>query len=152
MWVLWRQGRTRRQPLDITWVYPRTRHVDPTASLDRFQDARRKFARPIALRVARLMDTNNTTTVPSSESKKSKKRKSASSKAAARPTKRSATAAAKKPKRTKSAAKAKAAKIQELSTEERSERIALAAYFLAEQRAFAPNHMLDDWLAAERSL
>jgi hypothetical protein len=26
---------------------------------------------------------------------------------------------------------------------------AVAAYFFAEQRGFAPNHELDDWLAAE---
>lgn len=28
-------------------------------------------------------------------------------------------------------------------------RIAVAAYFLAERRGFAPGHELDDWLAAE---
>jgi hypothetical protein len=29
-------------------------------------------------------------------------------------------------------------------------RIEIAAYLKAEQRGFAPNHELDDWLAAER--
>jgi hypothetical protein len=56
-------------------------------------------------------------------------------------------------KRTKTAAKRPPArKTAELNAQERAERIAQAAYFLAEQRAFAPNHELDDWLAAERSL
>jgi hypothetical protein len=51
-------------------------------------------------------------------------------------------------KRTKTAAKQAA----ELSEQQRAIHIAVAAYFLAEQRTFAPNHELDDWLAAERSL
>ncbi|MGB8330697.1 MAG: DUF2934 domain-containing protein [Polyangiales bacterium] len=56
-------------------------------------------------------------------------------------------------KRTRTAAKRPpASQTAELHARERAERIALAAYFLAEQRAFAPNHELDDWLAAERSL
>ena len=83
---------------------------------------------------------------------KPKTRKPASRKATARPTKRTAASAARKEKRTKSAGKPRAAKTEELSDQERTERIALAAYFLAEKRSFAPNHELDDWLAAERSL
>jgi DUF2934 family protein len=31
-------------------------------------------------------------------------------------------------------------------------KIALAAYFIAEKRGFAPGHELDDWLAAEAEL
>ena len=31
-------------------------------------------------------------------------------------------------------------------------RIALAAYFIAEKRGFAPGHELDDWLAAEAAV
>lgn len=31
-------------------------------------------------------------------------------------------------------------------------RIAVAAYFLAEHRGFAPGHELDDWLAAEDAI
>ena len=98
------------------------------------------------------MDTNETTTVTGSESKKSRKRKPANSRATPRPTKRAVASAAKKEKRTKRAAKPRAAKTEALSAHERTERIALAAYFLAEHRGFAPNHELDDWLAAERSL
>lgn len=30
--------------------------------------------------------------------------------------------------------------------------IAMAAYFIAEQREFAPGHELDDWLEAERQI
>lgn len=36
-----------------------------------------------------------------------------------------------------------------LKTEEVSSRIAIAAYFKAQARGFAPGHELDDWLAAE---
>lgn len=32
---------------------------------------------------------------------------------------------------------------------QRCSRIAMAAYFIAERRGFAPGHELDDWLAAE---
>jgi hypothetical protein len=35
---------------------------------------------------------------------------------------------------------------------ERHHRIQVAAYFLAEQRGFAPGHALDDWLAAEDAI
>lgn len=35
---------------------------------------------------------------------------------------------------------------------ERHHRIEVAAYFLAEQRGFAPGHELDDWLAAEDAI
>lgn len=33
----------------------------------------------------------------------------------------------------------------------RLERIATAAYFMAEARGFAPGYEMDDWLAAERA-
>ncbi len=36
-----------------------------------------------------------------------------------------------------------------LSTMERRDMIAKAAYFRAERRAFQPGHELEDWLAAE---
>jgi hypothetical protein len=39
-----------------------------------------------------------------------------------------------------------------VSEEERCAMIAKAAYFLAERRAFAPGHELEDWLAAEREV
>ncbi|MGA7180274.1 MAG: DUF2934 domain-containing protein [Thiobacillaceae bacterium] len=35
---------------------------------------------------------------------------------------------------------------------DRSQRIALAAYFKAEARGFIPGHELDDWLEAEREV
>lgn len=36
--------------------------------------------------------------------------------------------------------------------EQRHARVALAAYYLAEKRGFAPGHELDDWLAAEKEI
>jgi hypothetical protein len=33
--------------------------------------------------------------------------------------------------------------------EDRQERIALAAYYMAERRGFEPGHEIEDWLAAE---
>jgi hypothetical protein len=65
--------------------------------------------------------------------------------------KRAAAAASGKRQRAKTAAK-RLAGSQTESPEQRSHRIAVAAYFLAEQRGFAPNRELEDWLAAERSL
>jgi hypothetical protein len=38
------------------------------------------------------------------------------------------------------------------SAEERSEMIAVAAYYLAEHRGFAPDGATDDWLAAEQQI
>jgi hypothetical protein len=38
------------------------------------------------------------------------------------------------------------------SAEERSKRIALRAYYRAEQRGFAPGGELEDWLAAENEI
>jgi hypothetical protein len=38
------------------------------------------------------------------------------------------------------------------SAEERSEMIAVAAYYLAERRGFAPNGANGDWLAAEQQI
>jgi hypothetical protein len=88
------------------------------------------------------------------EAKRSANRKPAPSTAPAGTTsKRAATTAVGRRKRTKTAAKRSTARQPaELSAQRRAQRIAVAAYFLAEQRAFAPNHELDDWLAAERSL
>lgn len=37
-----------------------------------------------------------------------------------------------------------------LTDEQRRERIAIAAYYLAERRGFAPGHEKEDWLAAEK--
>jgi len=65
--------------------------------------------------------------------------------------KKAAAAASGKGKRAKTAAKP-LSRSQTESAAERSHRIAVAAYFLAEQRGFGPNRELDDWLAAERSL
>jgi hypothetical protein len=39
-----------------------------------------------------------------------------------------------------------------LSAEERHEMIAVAAYYLAEQRGFPGEGALDDWIAAERQI
>jgi hypothetical protein len=86
------------------------------------------------------METDKTKTASRSESKRSTNRKPTASRALSG--KRANTAA------NRSAAGPTA----EHNPQERVERIAIAAYFLAEQRAFAPNHELDDWLAAERSL
>lgn len=40
----------------------------------------------------------------------------------------------------------------ELTAEERHEMIAVAAYFLAEHRCFAPGHAALDWMQAERQI
>jgi hypothetical protein len=100
------------------------------------------------------METNKAKTASRSQSKRSTNRKPAATRAAGGTTaKRAATKAAARGKRTKTAAKrSPATQATDLSAQQRAERIAVAAYFLAEQRAFAPNHELDDWLAAERSL
>jgi hypothetical protein len=100
------------------------------------------------------METNKIKTASRSESKRSTNRKAAASTAFAGSTpKRAATPATSRKKRTKTAAKRSTPRPSaELSPRQRAERIAEAAYYLAEQRAFAPNHELDDWLAAERSL
>jgi DUF2934 family protein len=39
-----------------------------------------------------------------------------------------------------------------LSSSDLQHEIAIAAYFLAEQRNFSPGHELDDWLSAERQV
>ena len=39
-----------------------------------------------------------------------------------------------------------------LSDSERYSQISLCAYFRAQRRGFAPGHMWDDWLAAEREV
>jgi hypothetical protein len=115
---------------------------------------RQKVAPSIAVRVSGVMETNKTKTVSRSESKRSTKRKAAPSGARAgtkaKRTPATAVGSARRnaAKRSRSVAKQRA----EVDAQERVERIAVAAYFLAEQRAFAPNHELDDWLAAERSL
>ncbi len=52
-----------------------------------------------------------------------------------------------------STAKSKARKASKLSSNAESvprhEAIAMAAYFLSEQRGFEPGHELDDWIEAE---
>jgi len=100
------------------------------------------------------METNKIKTASGSQSKRSSNRKATTSRASAGTTaKRAATAAVGRGKRNRTTAKRSAAtKAAEPSAQQRAQRIAVAAYFLAEQRAFAPNHELDDWLAAERSL
>ena len=86
---------------------------------------RHKVAPSLAMRISGLMQTNKTKAASRSQSKRSTK-----------------TAAKRSP----------ATPAAELSAQQRARRIAVAAYFLAERRAFALNHELDDWLAAERSL
>jgi len=97
------------------------------------------------------MENNKRKAASRSQSKRSTNRKPATPRAPGGTTaKPAATKAAGRAKRTKAAAKRSPA--AELSAQPRAKRIALAAYFFAEQRGFAPNHELDDWLAAERSL
>ena len=58
----------------------------------------------------------------------------------------------KQPAASKAAAKPEAAQAQSapgLSPEQRQQRIAEAAYLIAEQRGFGGNRELDDWLQAE---
>lgn len=40
----------------------------------------------------------------------------------------------------------------EMSPEDRIQRIAVAAYYLAEQRGFLPGYELEDWLEAEKQI
>ena len=87
------------------------------------------------------MGTKQAKSATSSKSKRTKNRKPAAATAVA-------STNGKKTATRRSAAKPKPM----LTDEQRANRTAIAAYFLAEQRAFAPNHELDDWLAAERSL
>jgi len=115
---------------------------------------RHKVAPGLAIRVSGPMESNKTKTASRSQSKRSRNRKPATPKAPGGTTaKPAATKAAGRRTRTKTAAKrSPATQAAELSSHQRAERTAVAAYFFAEQRAFAPNHELDDWLAAERSL
>jgi hypothetical protein len=97
------------------------------------------------------METDKTKAA--SRIKKSTNQKPAASRALSGTTAKPAAAmAVRGAKRARTATRSGAGQNAELSPQERAERIAVAAYFLAEQRAFAPNHELDDWLAAERSL
>jgi hypothetical protein len=99
------------------------------------------------------METDKTKTASRSELKRSTNQKPAANRALAGTTASpAAPTALGGAKRAKTAARSGARQSAELNPRERAERIAVAAYFLAEQRAFAPNHELDDWLAAERSL
>ncbi|NNE19413.1 MAG: DUF2934 domain-containing protein [Myxococcales bacterium] len=101
------------------------------------------------------MEANKTKTSSRSQSKKPAKRKPASSRAQGSTTATPApTKAAGRARRsTKTAAKrSPSTKATRLTVQQRAQRIAVAAYFFAEQRGFAPNHELDDWLAAERSV
>jgi hypothetical protein len=96
------------------------------------------------------MEANKTKTASRSEFRRSTNLKPAPAGTTA---KQAAKVAVGSEKRTKTATKRSAARqTADLNARQRAERIAVAAYFLAEQRAFAPNHELDDWLAAERSL
>lgn len=53
------------------------------------------------------------------------------------------------PKRRSRAASARAATKARMTPDQRQRHIQVAAYYLAEQRAFAPGDPLADWLAAE---
>jgi hypothetical protein len=100
------------------------------------------------------MESNKRKAASRSQSKRSTNRKPATPKAPGGTTaKPAATKVAGRAKRTKTAAKrSPVTRAAELGAQPRAKRIAVAAYFFAEQRGFAPNHELDDWLAAERSL
>jgi len=115
---------------------------------------RRKVAQSVGVRISALMESNNIKAASRSQSKRSKNRKPTTSTATAGSTSKRADAkTVRRTKSTKTAAKrAPARQTAVLSAQQRTQRIAEAAYFLAEQRAFAPNHELDDWLSAERSL
>ena len=111
------------------------------------ESLRHKVAPSVAMRISGPMEDDKTKTASRSKSKRSTNRKPATSRAPA------ATKAAGRAKRTKTAAKrSPATQAAELSAQPRAKRIAVTAYFFAEQRGFAPHHELDDWLAAERSL
>jgi len=97
------------------------------------------------------METTQPNSAPKSAPQPSSRRPSTVPPKASAKAKRAAAAASGKRKRTRNAPKRRAGSPTE-SPEQRSHRIAVAAYFLAEQRGFAPNRELDDWLAAERSL
>jgi len=49
-------------------------------------------------------------------------------------------------------AKAESSALTEVTSEERHQLIAQAAYFRAEQRNFAPGYELEDWLGAEAEI
>jgi hypothetical protein len=115
---------------------------------------RHKFAHSLAMRISGLMEANKTKTTSRSQSKRPAKRKPAPSRAQGGTTATPAPAkAAVRARRTKTAAKrSPSTQAAGLSAQQRAQRIAVAAYYFAEQRGFAPNRELDDWLAAERSL
>lgn len=98
------------------------------------------------------METNTPTTVSKPKSKRSTRRKPSTvpPRVSAKAKRAAGSAAGTKKRKKASAKRAEGGTIE--TAEQRAERIAQAAYFLAEQRGFAPNRELDDWLAAERSL
>lgn len=100
------------------------------------------------------MEANRTKTTSRSKSKKSVKRKPAPPRAQGGVTSTpAATKATVRGGRTKTAAKRSVGtRAAGPSAQQRAQRIAVAAYYFAEERGFAPNRELDDWLAAERSL
>ena len=102
------------------------------------------------------MATKKTQTASNSESKTTKRKTATRRKSAGATAKRSAKKAGANGKRAKAAAKPAVAAVTvaaaPLVDQQRDKHIAVAAYFLAEQRAFAPNHELDDWLAAEQNV
>jgi len=113
-----------------------------------------KFACRFVMRVSGLMEANKTKTTARSQSKRPANRKPAPPRAQGSTTATPPPAkAAVRARRTKTAAKRSPSKqAAGLSAQQRAQRIAVAAYYFAEQRGFAPNHELEDWLAAERSL
>lgn len=97
------------------------------------------------------MESTQSNSAPKSKSRRSSKKPSTVPPKASAKAKRAAAAASGKRKRTKTSTK-RSTSVRKESAEQRAQRIAVAAYFLAEQRGFAPHRELDDWLAAERSL
>jgi hypothetical protein len=61
-------------------------------------------------------------------------------------------AAASQPPAATTAPAADSSRSEELSPSDRYRQISVFAYHKAEQRGFAPGHMWDDWLAAERQV
>jgi hypothetical protein len=108
-----------------------------------------------------------TSSTPSPKQTKSKPKVAAAPKAAApkkEPAKKTAASAPAKTKKTRVAPPAAVTPVETLATPveilstsglsltDLQHEIAIAAYFLAEQRNFTAGHELDDWLQAERQV
>jgi len=88
----------------------------------------------------------------------SKKHPAKSTQSSARTTATTVTTATARPERTTSGTQAGASAgatlraVPMTGADERARMIAEAAYYLSEQRGFAPGHEVEDWLAAEQQI